>query len=67
MMNGRLAENGFFTCFSEEGDKRYIHNQDEKIDAAGLQSFTSRMKQGVFHGQTKFWLPNANIFIGDTD
>ncbi len=35
-MNGRLAENGFLTFFSEEGEKRYIHNQDEKIDATGL-------------------------------
>ncbi len=36
MMNGRLAENEFSTLFSKEGEKRYIHNQDEEIDATGL-------------------------------
>ncbi len=25
------------------------------------------MKQGLLHGYSKIWLPNANIFIGDLD
>ncbi len=64
MMNGRPAEDHFFTKFLPENSTQ---NETECLnnDVSGWQVLSTQIQKGQLSGKGKQWLPDGSIFIGE--